>query len=74
MIDIHVIAKEQLSLHIQEWDVKTIDGTFLGVIEEYEDGYVYTDSFGHLTTFFEGEGLIEVCKWVADSFNKPLIN
>lgn len=74
MVDIHIIANDQLSLHVQEWDVKTMDGTFLGVIEELDDGYTYTDSFGHLTTFFEGEAIIEVSKWVADSLNKPLMN
>jgi len=72
MIDIHVIAQDQVSLDIQEWDVKTINGTLLGVIEEYEDGYVFTDSFGHLTTFFEGESLMDVSRWVGDDINRTL--
>ena len=72
MIDIHVIAQNQMSLHNREWDIKTVDGTLLGVIEEHEDGYVFTDSFGHLTTFFEGESLMEVTKWVGDEINCSL--
>lgn len=72
MIDIHVISKDTKSLHIQEWDVKTINGTFLGVIEEVDEGYVFTDSFGHGTLFLDGESILEVSKWVGEDFNRPL--
>jgi len=72
--DIHIIAQDQLSLHIQEWDVKTINGTLLGVIEEIDDGYMYTDTFGYMETFFEGEDLYEVRDWIADSVNKATMN
>lgn len=72
MIDIHVIAQAQTGLPVQEWDVKTITGTFLGVIEEFDEGYVFTDSFGHGTTFLEGESILDVSKWVGEDFNRPL--
>lgn len=70
--NVHIMAQDPERLHVQEWNVTAIDGTFLGVIEEVDDGYMYTDSFRHLTTFFEGESFYEVGNWVADSFN-PLV-
>lgn len=72
MINIHVIAQNQMSLQVREWDIKTISGQFLGVIEEIGDGFTYTDSFGHLDSFFEGESLNEVRDWVSDSLNRTL--
>lgn len=72
MIDIHVIANDQTGLPIQEWDVKTVTGTFLGVIEEIDKGFIFTDSFGHGNLFLEGESLTEVCRWVGDEINYSL--
>ncbi len=74
MIDIHIIAINPMSLHIREWDVKAINGTYLGVVEELDDGFMYTDSFGHTTNFFDGESLTEVRDWVADSINNTTLH
>lgn len=79
-VAIHLVVPEEkqnlarLGTPINEWDVKTIDGTFLGVVETCDDGFMYTDSFGHLTTFFEGESIVEVTVWISNSLNKPLMN
>lgn len=74
MIDVSIIAVNPMSLHIREWDVRTITGTYLGVIEEFEAGYMYTDSFGYLQTFFDGEGLAEIQYWVENSFNNTTLH
>lgn len=52
-----------------EWDVKLSDGTFAGVLEIVDDGFMYTDSFRHLTVFFDGESFSEVVEWIALSMN-----
>jgi len=58
-----------------EWDVRTIvGGRFLGVIEDSDDGFMFTDSFGHLTTFFDGEEMLEVMRWVDRSINERIVH
>ncbi len=79
-VAIHFVAPEEmqnlarLGVPVNEWDVKTINGTFIGVVETCDDGFMYTDSFGHLTTFFDGETLMEVTVWVNESVNQPVLN
>jgi len=69
-IDIHLIAQNPMSIHIREWDVLTVYGnTFLGVIEEFDNGYMYTDENGHQFEFINGESLIEVRDWVSNVLN-----
>ena len=58
-----------------EWDVRTmVGGQFLGVIEDSDDGFMFTDSFGHLTTFFDGEEMLEVMRWVDRSINERTVH
>ena len=79
-VAIHLVAPEEkqnlarIGVPVNEWDVKTIDGTFLGVVESCDEGFMYTDSFKHLTTFFEGESIMEVTVWINDSINQPAMN
>lgn len=61
---------DRLGVPAREWDIKLTNGTFVGVIELIDDGYMYTDSFGHLTSFVEGETFGEVVIWVALSMNQ----
>lgn len=79
-VAIHLVAPEEkqslarLGVPVNEWDVKTIDGTFLGVVETSDEGFMYTDTFGHMTVFFDGETLMEVTAWVNESVNQPVLN
>lgn len=81
MINIHTTTPFEIQeqavrgIPIREWDVRTVIGdNFLGVIEDSDEGYMYTDSFGHLTTFNDGEEMSEVIQWVFDSINQNLVN
>lgn len=65
----------RLGIPPAEWDVKTVEtNQLLGVIEVFEDGYMFTDTFGKLTEFLDGEEIMEVFNWVADSFNNATRN
>ena len=69
-IDIHLIAQNPMSIHIREWDVRTVyGGTFLGVIEEFDNGYTYTDETGNQFEFVDGENLTDIRDWVSDVLN-----
>ena len=68
-------AQARLGMPLVEWDVKTIESNqLLGVIEVCVDGYMFTDTFGKLTEFLDGEEIMEVFNWVADSFNNATRN
>lgn len=80
MIDLVLTVPEEfelldrLGVPPREWDVKMNNGTFIGVIEICDDGFMYTDSFRHLTTFFEGESFNEVVMWIALSMNQVTLH
>ncbi len=68
-------ASARLGAPLSEWDVKTVQGDeLLGVIEVCEEGYMYTDSFGRMELFLNGEELTEVYNWVVDSFSNATVN
>lgn len=68
-------AQARLGIPPAEWDVKTVKtDQLLGVIEVCDDGYMFTDTFGHLTEFMNGEELLEVYSWVVDSFKNATLN
>lgn len=68
-------AQARLGMPPVEWDVKTVEtNQLLGVIEVCVDGYMFTDTFGKLTEFLNGEEIVEVFTWVADSFNNATRN
>ncbi len=65
----------RLGIPLKEWDVKTVENNqLLGVIEVFDDGYMFTDTFGHMTEFLDGEEIPEVFNWVAGSFNNATRN
>ncbi len=67
--------KTVLGLPRNDWDVRTIvGGQFLGVIEDSDNGFMFTDCFGHLTTFFDGEEMLEVMRWVDRSVNEKTVH
>ncbi len=72
-VDAQELAR--LGVPLAEWDVKTIEGNeLLGVIEVCDDGHMFTDTFGHMTEFLNGEELLEVYARVVDLFTSPTRN
>lgn len=65
----------RLGMPVTEWDARTVIGdTLMGVVESSDVGYMFTDTFGHLTTFEDGEEIHEVFAWVAESLNPTTVN
>lgn len=68
-------AQARLGIPPAEWDVKTVEtDQLLGVIEVFVDGYMFTDTFGHMTEFMNGEELLEVYNRVVDLFTNATLN
>ncbi len=81
MVDIHIVVpKEQQALARNgitpsEFDVLAVgNDEFLGVIEPTDSGYMFTDSFGHLTVFEAVADVTEVFKAVDDMFNPTSVH
>lgn len=68
-------AQARLGIPPAEWDVKTVEtNQLLGVIEVCDDGYMFTDTFGHLTEYMNGEELLEVYNQVVELFTNTTLN
>ncbi len=72
---LEALARARLGIPLAEWDVKTVQGDqLLGVIEVCDDGHMFTDTFGHMTEFMNGEELLEVYNKVVDLFTNATRN
>lgn len=81
MIDIHIMVPldqqkfARAGIAPKEWDVMIVgNDELLGVVETFESGYTFTDSFGKMTEFNDGEGVGDVMRWIHNDINSATIN
>ena len=81
MFEIHMVvpmkqqALARLGVPPTEWDVMAV-GTdeFLGVIEWFEDGYMFTDSFGKQTAYTDDQSMPEIFQEVTRLFSPEVVH
>jgi len=81
MVEVHlVVSQEQqrlamLGMAPTEFDILIAEtDEFVGVIEPTDIGYMFTDTFGHLTMFDDYESVNDVYHCVYEMFNPPVMN